>query len=140
VDEWWPQPAGGLGDQLQSGFEMWQARSGPIAAIGTDCLDLDSSLVQTAFEMLREADVVFGPAVDGGYYLVGTARYLPRFFECIPWSTSDTLAVHLSLCRQHEWSVRLLPTRRDIDTWEDWLAFDQRKQENSSSAGSAIAT
>lgn len=128
VDEWWQQPEGDLGNRLRAGFEKWLAGDRPIAAIGTDCLDLDAPLVERAFEFLRESDVVFGPAADGGYYLVGASRNLPGFFDDIPWSTSQTLATHLSLCSLRRWSVRLLPPRRDIDTWADWLEHNRENE------------
>lgn len=121
ADEWWPQSAGDLGHRLHDAFEKAHARGGPVVAIGTDCLDLDASALQEALDLLAEKDVVFGPATDGGYYLVGTARLLPGFFQGIPWSSSETLEAHLALCRGQGWSVGLLPPRRDIDTWEDWL-------------------
>lgn len=121
ADEWWPQSAGDLGRRLHDAFEIAHSRGGPVAAIGTDCLDLDAPAIQEALDLLAEKYVVFGPATDGGYYLVGTARPLPGFFQGIPWSSPETLAAHLSLCHDCGWSVGLLPTRRDIDTWEDWL-------------------
>jgi rSAM/selenodomain-associated transferase 1 len=127
VDEWWPQPDGDLGERLCAGFAAAQSGGGPVAAIGTDCLELDAALLQTAFEILKDKDAVFGPARDGGYYLVGIARPLLGFFDGIPWSSHTTLEAHLSLCRKHNWSVGLLPARRDIDTWEDWLAYRDGK-------------
>jgi rSAM/selenodomain-associated transferase 1 len=135
VDEWWQQPEGDLGNRLRAGFEKWQAVDRPIAAIGTDCLELDPSLVEEAFEFLRESDVVFGPATDGGYYLVGASRDLPGFFDDIPWFTSQALAVHVSLCNQRQWSVRLLPPRRDIDTWADLLEYGRGKRDDSVNTG-----
>lgn len=123
ADEWWPQPAGDLGHRLQDAFEKAHARGGPVVTLGTDCLELDAPALQEALDFLAEKDVVFGPATDGGYYLVGTARRLPGFFRGIPWSSPETLSAHLSLCRDHGWSVGLLPARHDIDTWEDWLFY-----------------
>lgn len=123
ADEWRPQAAGDLGCRLHDAFATAHADGGPVAAIGTDCLELDAPALFEVFDVLAEKDVVFGPAADGGYYLVGTARPLPGFFQGIPWSSSQTLAAHLSLCRSHGWSVGLLPVRRDIDTWDDWLHY-----------------
>ncbi len=98
ADDWWRQPAGDLGERLRVGFAMAHAVGAPVVAVGTDCLELETPLVRTAFETLAQKDAVFGPAEDGGYYLVGTARDLPSFFEKIPWSTPSTLAAHLALC------------------------------------------
>jgi rSAM/selenodomain-associated transferase 1 len=127
VDEWLPQPAGDLGARLEAGFAAMLRRGGPVLAVGTDCLELDADLVDEAFTLLRGRDAVFGPAVDGGYYLVGMARPLPRFFDGIRWSTSHTLADHQARCADHGWSVARLRALRDIDTWDDWRAHLARQ-------------
>ncbi|MEX0977333.1 MAG: TIGR04282 family arsenosugar biosynthesis glycosyltransferase [Pirellulales bacterium] len=129
VDDWWPQPEGGLGDRLDAGFKHWQAEGDPTIGIGTDCLGIDAALVESAFVKLRDHAAVFGPAADGGYYLVGLARYLPGFFEGIPWSTANTLAAHQAACDRRRWSFGLLPALHDIDTLEDWLDYQQRGNE-----------
>ncbi|MBI3838721.1 MAG: TIGR04282 family arsenosugar biosynthesis glycosyltransferase, partial [Planctomycetia bacterium] len=129
VDDWWPQPNGSLGSRLDAAFSRWQAESRPAIAIGTDCLEVDANHVESAFDILRENDVVFGPAIDGGYYLVGLVRYLPSFFHGIPWSTPATLAAHQSVCERQGWSFGLLPTLRDIDTLEDWKEYERRRNE-----------
>ncbi|MEX0675893.1 MAG: TIGR04282 family arsenosugar biosynthesis glycosyltransferase [Pirellulales bacterium] len=128
ADGWWPQPAGDLGDRLDAAFRSWQAEGDPAVAIGTDCLDLDAAHVESAFDILRKRDAVFGPAEDGGYYLVGLARYRPDFFRDIPWSTSDTLAAHQSICERKGWSVGLLPPLADIDTLDDWQQYERRQE------------
>jgi rSAM/selenodomain-associated transferase 1 len=125
ADEWWPQPAGDLGARLDAGFRA--GAGGPVLAVGTDCLDIDPALLGEAFGELAERDAVFGPAHDGGYYLVGTARHIPGFFAGVPWSSEDTLAEHLALCRRSGWSFGMLPALHDIDTHDDWLAYRARK-------------
>lgn len=129
VDDWWPQPDGGLGDRLDAAFKHCQVGGDPAIAIGTDCLGVDAKLVESAFAKLRDNDAVFGPATDGGYYLVGTARYLRDFFHGVPWSTPRTLAAHQNSCEQRRWSFGLLPTLHDIDTLEDWLDYQRRANE-----------
>lgn len=128
ADDWWPQPAGDLGDRLDAAFARWQAGGEPAAAIGTDCPDVGAGHVESAFEILQDRDVVFGPAEDGGYYLVGLARYLPNFFHDIPWSTPDTLAAHQAVCRQNDWTFGLLPPLTDIDTLADWQQYERRRK------------
>jgi rSAM/selenodomain-associated transferase 1 len=123
ADVWWPQPSGDLGRRLAAGFETAHRDRGPVAAIGTDCLEIDASLIVDAFSRLCDHDVVFGPANDGGYYLIGTAKHLPGFFDALPWSTPQILSAHRSVCQRAGWTVSLLPPRRDIDTREDWLAY-----------------
>jgi rSAM/selenodomain-associated transferase 1 len=123
VDGWWQQPEGDLGVRLDAGFRHAHTTGQPVVAIGTDCLELNATLVLDGFAALDRVDAVFGPTVDGGYYLVGTARYLPGFFSGIRWSTPDTLQDHLSRCQEHHWQYQLLPMRQDVDTWDEWLAY-----------------
>ena len=75
------------------GHRMWCAlRDGlevanQVCVVGTDGPDLDAALVEEAFDGLSKADVVIGPATDGGYYLLAIQRPIPELFEGIPWST-----------------------------------------------------
>ena len=126
ADHWWPQPAGALGQRLDAAFDRWQTPGQAAVAIGTDCLDVDSTCIQAAFDSLAQNDAVFGPSHDGGYYLVGMRSYLPGFFEGIPWSSPTTLAAHQSHCRNSNWSFALLPTFHDIDTFGDLQNYERR--------------
>ncbi len=120
ANEWWVQPMGDLGDRLTIGFEKARLASRQVAAIGTDCLELDAPIVIEAFSQLENHDAVFGPTPDGGYYLVGTSRHLPGFFQGVPWSSQNTLAAHLARCQHSGWTAATLPPLRDIDTIDDW--------------------
>ncbi|HKB05188.1 MAG TPA: TIGR04282 family arsenosugar biosynthesis glycosyltransferase [Gemmataceae bacterium] len=126
VDEWLPQPTGDLGTRLAAGFAWGHECGGPILAIGTDCLDLHAFHLAVAVEELRSQDVVFGPTSDGGYYLVGTRRHVPGFFDGVRWSSPHTLADHRGRCRKIGLTVALLPTLDDIDTAADLLAYEAR--------------
>jgi hypothetical protein len=126
VDGWWQQPIGDLGNRLDAGFKQGFADGGPVLAIGTDCLGINPPLIQEAFSVFPSYDAVFGPTYDGGYYLVGTVRYLAGFFDGIRWSTPNTLQDHLLRCQASAWRVKLLPTLYDIDTEDDWLMYCQR--------------
>jgi rSAM/selenodomain-associated transferase 1 len=127
ADDWWPQPGGDLGERLEAGFQAAHRAGGRVVAVGTDCLEMDAALLLEAFAVLSDHDAVFGPAADGGYYLVGACRPLPGFFAGVRWSSEHTLADHLDRCRERGWSAALLPPRHDIDTWEDWQAYLRRQ-------------
>lgn len=122
-----PQGPGDLGARMcramDDGFAQGVQAS---LIIGTDCPDVDAALVEMAFAALDRADVVFGPALDGGYYLVGARRSVPAIFSEVPWSADDTLAVSLERAAQAGYSVELLEPRADIDTEADWLAWRAR--------------
>jgi rSAM/selenodomain-associated transferase 1 len=127
ADAWWAQPAGDLGTRLDVGFRTGATEGGPVLAVGTDCLDIEATLLDEALDVLVTRDAVFGPAHDGGYYLVGTSRYIDGFFADVPWSSDNTLAEHLNLCCRRGLSFGLLPPLHDIDTHDDWLAHRERK-------------
>ena len=127
ADEWRPQPTGDLGARLAAGFADAHASGAPVLAVGTDCPEIDVQLLEQALDRLRYHDAVFGPATDGGYYLVGTSRHLPGFFEGVRWSSPHTLSDHLTRCRERGWSAGLLPELADIDTAADWQAYLARR-------------
>lgn len=136
ADDWWPQAPGELGNRLQAAFNRAHTFTERVAAIGTDCLDLDAMMVLRAFARLKDHDVVFGPAFDGGYYLVGASKPLPGFFDDLPWSTVQLFHAHLDRCHQNGWTADILPALPDIDTWDEWLCYCLTRGFRSSSAWS----
>ena len=75
-----PQMSGDLGERL-SGFLAEQLHAGAqsVVFLGTDSPTLPLEYVETAFTLLETVDVVFGPAMDGGYYLLGCAPRAAHF-------------------------------------------------------------
>lgn len=67
---------------------------GPVVLVGSDIPTIDGHHIAAAFRLLGTHDLVFGPAVDGGFWLVGARRRprLPRLFAKVRWSTSHALA------------------------------------------------
>jgi rSAM/selenodomain-associated transferase 1 len=94
-----------------------------VVVIGTDCPGVTGAGVRSAFAALDDADVVLGPATDGGYYLIGMREPQAALFRDVPWSTHRTLAVTLERARAARLCVALLDTLRDIDTADDWRAY-----------------
>ena len=133
ADDWWPQPTGDLGKRLVAGFQRGFDLGGPVIALGTDCMEIETDLLLQAFRELSCHDVVFGPTADGGYYLIGLSAARPELFRSIRWSSPFTLDDHLHCCREERWSVSLLSMRHDIDTENDWHAYLQRTGQSSSS-------
>jgi uncharacterized protein len=123
-----PQGEGDLGARMLRALEAHLAGGAHrVVIVGTDCPDLDAHVVQRAFAALVTHDLVYGPASDGGYYLVGARRPVPAVFTDVPWSAVDTLAVSLERARQADYSVQLLDVLADIDTEQDWLAWEARR-------------
>lgn len=91
---------------------------GRVAIIGCDIPDAGARDVRAAFRALGQADAVFAPAEDGGYWLVGLAPRRPsRPFARARWSTPHALADTLINFRGRR--VAFLRTLRDVDTAED---------------------
>jgi len=116
-----PQMAGGLGERLIEALGDERR-----VAMGTDAPTIDPQWIADA--MARPEPVVLGPADDGGYWLVGTARSTPALFESIPWSTPAVHATTLDRARAADLAVGLLPRSYDIDEPADLvrLAADPR--------------
>ena len=100
---------------LRDGLEV----ASQACVVGTDVPDLDAGLVEESFDTLSRADVVIGPATDGGYYLMALQRPIPELFEDIPWSTPEVLDRTLEAAHSLGLSVCTLKTLRDVDTAAD---------------------
>jgi uncharacterized protein len=91
--------------------------------IGTDVPALAARPVIQALELMTSHDVVIGPALDGGYYLIGLRRLEPGLFTDIPWSTDRVSTATQEKARTLQLLLGLLPPQRDLDTVEDVLAI-----------------
>ena len=112
------QCKGDLGKKMLHAFH-WGFEQGyqNIVLIGTDLIDLKSTDIEEAFTSLDKNKAVFGPATDGGYYLIGLSEKNQKLFQNIPWSTSAVL--HMSLKNLSLGSFHLLQPKNDIDQKED---------------------
>ncbi len=119
----------------QEGIELGQRMAHALASalqtadravlIGSDCPELDRLYVEEAFDALREADAVLGPALDGGYVLIGLRRTAPSLFEQIPWGTDRVLELTRAGLDRLGWRWIELPPLRDLDRPEDLGYFPQ---------------
>lgn len=109
-----------LGERMKNAFsEGFESGYSSVCLIGTDCYELTGAVIEKAFQELRSADAVIGPAKDGGYYLIGLNRLDAEIFENKKWSTEtvfkDTVDTFRALGLRHV----NLPVLRDVDTEED---------------------
>ncbi len=116
-----PQADGDLGQRLSAFVH------GPLAAaaravvlVGTDSPTLPVEHVERAFGELENADVVLGPATDGGYYLLGLGPNRPPLFANIAWSSARVLADTVAALAEPHWRLAVLPPWYDIDSPDDW--------------------
>jgi hypothetical protein len=106
-----------LGDRMASALrQALEAGAARAVLIGTDVPTLPPQVIADAFHQLRRADLVLGPACDGGYYLVGVARRAPPIFDEIAWSRPTVLEATLHRIRALRLRCRLLPFWYDVDT------------------------
>lgn len=111
------QRPGDLGQKMQAAFEAgFKKGYQKIVLIGTDLISLEASDIEKAFKALDSNTVIFGPALDGGYYLIGLSQMKPELFKNIPWSTAEVLTKSLE---KIDHTYQLLQIKNDIDTVED---------------------
>lgn len=117
------QQEGGLGVRLEHAFDALAALGyAARVVIGTDAPDLPLIYIEDAFERLQAgSDAVFGPAADGGYYLVGLRGSYGALFRDIPWSGEAVLEKSLQQAEACGLSVSLLPSWYDVDDHADLL-------------------
>ena len=116
-----PQGEGDLGRRMASFFAGQLGRgAGPVVLVGTDSPTLPLAFIEQAFVELRRAELVLGPATDGGYYLIGCARRLPPVFDGIAWGGPRVLADTVARLAAAPTSLALLPPWYDVDTMDDW--------------------
>ena len=117
------QVLGDIGERMQSAFlEAFQDGMEQVVLIGSDCPKLSPSHIEEAFQALNHYDVVYGPAIDGGYYLVGLNKPQSHIFDLSAWSTSKVMAESIRICSENGLKLRLLEALPDVDYIADWEA------------------
>lgn len=114
-----------LGERMKNafikGFEDGYKR---IVLIGSDLPDIDAEHIEDGLKALLKNDATFGPAIDGGYYLIGLNKLQEFVFDNKPWSASNLLDVTLEELKRNNISYTLLEPLNDIDTFEDLIASE----------------
>ena len=118
-----------LGSRMAMAIRENQQRYKAAVIIGSDCPDIDDTLIQQAFVELQSHEIVIGPAYDGGYYLIGMQTQLPRenidyLFSDISWGSAEVLEQTITRIEKHKFRYHLLKRLHDIDTPEDLRYFD----------------
>ena len=114
-----PQGRGDLGERLASAARRVIAGGEPALLIGTDCPLLDRHHLIAAADALERNDAVIHPTIDGGYALLGLARFHPSLFEGIAWSTPTVAAETIARIEALGWSLHIGETLRDVDVPAD---------------------
>lgn len=117
------QVDGDLGAKMYTAFQEVLAQEDSAIIIGSDCPDIDGKALSAAQRALEDYDMVIGPTLDGGYYLLGLRSAHPQLFTDMPWSTGLEYEESLRRAIALGYKVLILPRLRDIDRESDWIAW-----------------
>jgi len=123
------QTSGALGRRMAAVLSAGVGH-GPVVIVGSDIPAMTRNHIGAAFDLLTRTDLVFGPAVDGGYWLIGARHGLPaavlaHLFDRVRWSTGDALADTVGNVRRGL-KVGFAATLRDVDSPADLAAWRSR--------------
>ncbi|QUJ76270.1 TIGR04282 family arsenosugar biosynthesis glycosyltransferase [Sulfitobacter albidus] len=113
-----PQGLGDLGDRMAR--QLRSAPPGPVCVIGADVPGITRPRIAEAFAALGAYDAVFGPAPDGGYWLIGLKRTRaipPGLFDSVRWSSEHALAD--TQATLPDYRIAHVAMLRDVDTGAD---------------------
>ena len=116
------QGEGDLGERRARAARRAIDGGGKVLLVGTDCPDLDRDRLAAAAAALEAHDAVMHPAEDGGYALLGLARFDASLFEGIAWSTSAVAAETVARVEALGWLLHVGETLRDVDEPRDLAA------------------
>jgi uncharacterized protein len=114
------QDGSDLGERMKNAFtNAFNQGYHRVVGVGSDLPDLKAAVITKGFDALKKKDTVFGPATDGGYYLLGMYKMIDCIFENKDWSTDYLLKQTLVDLDSNQLSYSLLDILNDIDNLED---------------------
>jgi len=125
-----PQMGHDLGERMLAAFRTAFVDTREVVLIGSDIPDLPIPFLNEAFESLRQHEAVVGPAIDGGYYLIGfsSGALLPSLFSGMEWGSPAVFQSTLNILKGNGLGVHVLPPWRDVDEYADLKAlFDAHR-------------
>lgn len=124
------QVSGNLGKRMESALKklLSQDHIDRAILIGADIPDLSSELIEDAATALEKKDVVLGPTLDGGYYLIGMKEVTSELFRDIEWSSDTVLAESKKRLKKLGLKTHLLEKLADLDTLADANEISPRNQ------------
>lgn len=123
-----PQRGGDLGEKMRNIFaDLFERGYEKVVLMGSDIPEVSSEDLEKAFHELASKDLVFGPTLDGGYYLVGMKNLHEMVFDPgIKWGTPQVFQETLEILKRSGVEVGLIRSHEDIDTKEDLREFWKR--------------
>ena len=109
-----------LGERMANAFkELFKNGFKKICVIGSDCLELDTEILNAAFTALSNTDIIIGPATDGGYYLLGMKKDCTVVFTKNNWGESSVYDTTIAIIKENNLQYLPLKMLNDVDTAED---------------------
>ncbi len=109
-----------LGERMHNAFRFaTDLDAAKTVIIGSDAPTLGCARISDAFSQLDHADLVLGPSIDGGYYLIALKVPFANLFNGVSWSSESVLRKTLANAKKYQKKVALLPFVRDIDEPRD---------------------
>ncbi len=109
-----------IGEIMQNAIEdLFSSGAARVVLTGADIPDMDTDVIEDAFSRLEDADIVIGPAEDGGYYLIGMKALHPEIFRGISWSTEKVFEETVRIIERVRLSYSTVRTLSDVDRKED---------------------
>ena len=119
-----------LGEKMANAFAETLPKQDFAVLIGSDCPALTPVILNQAYAALtRSAEAVLGPAVDGGYYLIGLKKADAAIFQGMPWGSTEVAARTRSMLARLKLKYAELATLTDIDTPADYLGAQSGSEE-----------
>ncbi|MCB0690906.1 MAG: TIGR04282 family arsenosugar biosynthesis glycosyltransferase [Saprospiraceae bacterium] len=112
-----------LGNRMSNVFRNECIHNSHVVLIGSDVPEISPEIIHQAFYSLSNHDVVLGPSMDGGYYLIGMKQHHPTLFENIHWSTEQVLIETIEKIEKIGLTFNLVDPLNDIDEFLDWENF-----------------
>lgn len=123
------QQGADLGARMQHAIACGLEKHERVLLVGSDCPGITAGYLQAACEQLAVADLVLGPALDGGYVLIGARRRVDAVFVDMPWGAATVLQDSLRKATAAGYRTALLPALQDIDRPEDLPVWHQLQAE-----------
>lgn len=112
-----------LGSRMLNCVDSLSRNHSPVIIVGTDSPILPVAEINCAIANSTDWDVLLGPTVDGGYYLIAMSKPIPEVFAKIKWSSTEVFKETKRNCTKHNLRIRELPEAIDVDDSDSLLAL-----------------
>ena len=115
-----------LGERMFDCFRRTLSDYRSVVLVGSDCPDIDTDYLTAAFSALESVPLVFGPAFDGGYVLIGAKEINKELFQDIHWGRDSVLSQSKKNAKRLGFATKTLDALRDLDRPQDLEYYSDR--------------